>query len=375
MAATPTKKPRMQEELEIADIDTCRDCVTVHGVVTELSPVKCSTRSEVKYFTGKLSDGKSTLRMVSFDPKLRPQLLPSYNKKVAVALTDCTVKPSQSGGSLEIQAATRRTAVQASPREFTLPADLRAIDPDAGVDVNIEDLEKLAVNQFITVCAKAVVVHGPESVDSKKTWRNLTKQECIVGDATGTIRIVLWQQDVGKLEEDHSYKISDAGLRVYRDVRYLSVSERCTITEIEEIGEVADFDESCDDAGAAKVIMGEIVAVLACEAYSSCPVCSSKMKLAGSSTIAECTKCYSKVKQSRCKRSKMAKVLFERCDSDEPERNKNYTLTIFDEVLSAILELEDAGDIERDLAERLLFAPALKCTVRNDIVYCAKPMD
>ncbi len=86
--------------------------------------------------------------------------------------------------------------MQSSPRKFTLPADLHAIDPDAGVDVNIEDLEKLVVNQFVTVCVKAVVIHAPESVDSKKTWRNLTKQECTVGDATGTICIVLWQQDV-----------------------------------------------------------------------------------------------------------------------------------------------------------------------------------
>ncbi len=51
---------------------------------------------------------------------------------------------------------------------------------------------------------------------------------------------------------------------------------------------------------------------------------------------------------------KDGKSTIERSDSDEPQRNKSYALTIFDEVISAILELEDAGDIERDLEETSL---------------------
>ncbi len=103
--------------------------------------------------------------MVSFDPKLRPQLLQSYNKKVRV----CADGLHRQGESIRWFAgdSTRRTAVQSPPKIFTLPADFRAIDPDAGVNVNIEDLEKLAVNGFVTVCIKAFVVHAPESVDSK----------------------------------------------------------------------------------------------------------------------------------------------------------------------------------------------------------------
>ena len=50
--------------------------VTVHGVIIvgQISPLKTSkTKSGVRYFDGSLSDGRKTLRMISFDPKLREQ--------------------------------------------------------------------------------------------------------------------------------------------------------------------------------------------------------------------------------------------------------------------------------------------------------------
>ena len=43
----------------------------VHGVVTQLSPVKVSKRNPtVRYFDGKMSDGRKSVRVVSFDPSL-----------------------------------------------------------------------------------------------------------------------------------------------------------------------------------------------------------------------------------------------------------------------------------------------------------------
>ena len=49
---------------------------TVHGVlVGEVSPIKMSRkRNNVKYFEGQFSDGKKTVHLVSFEPKLRGQL-------------------------------------------------------------------------------------------------------------------------------------------------------------------------------------------------------------------------------------------------------------------------------------------------------------
>ena len=48
---------------------------TVHGVlVGEVSPIKTSRKRNVKNFEDQCSDGKKTVRLVTFEPKLRGQL-------------------------------------------------------------------------------------------------------------------------------------------------------------------------------------------------------------------------------------------------------------------------------------------------------------
>ena len=45
---------------------------TVHGMVVEVSPIKASRKNPyVKYFSGKITDGKKAARVISLDPKLR----------------------------------------------------------------------------------------------------------------------------------------------------------------------------------------------------------------------------------------------------------------------------------------------------------------
>lgn len=49
--------------------------MTVHGVVTELSPVVCGKKNaEVGYFTSKLTDSKKMIRLISFEPKLHAEI-------------------------------------------------------------------------------------------------------------------------------------------------------------------------------------------------------------------------------------------------------------------------------------------------------------
>ena len=48
---------------------------TVHGVVTELPPVKVSKKNcRVGYFDRNMSDGEKSICIVSFDPALRASL-------------------------------------------------------------------------------------------------------------------------------------------------------------------------------------------------------------------------------------------------------------------------------------------------------------
>ena len=94
--ATPVKR---KLELDVSEIQDTHHHATVHGVVGCLSPMKTSKKDATKkYFNAAISDGKQTLRMVSFDPGLRPQLQKIINEEAEqsspVALVNCIVKKS-----------------------------------------------------------------------------------------------------------------------------------------------------------------------------------------------------------------------------------------------------------------------------------------
>lgn len=92
--------------------------VTVHGVVVgQVSPLKTSkTKSGVKYFDGSFSEGKKTLRMISFEPKLREQFEEAQKSQSPVALKNCVVKRGRSDG-LEILVNSKSVLIR-SPKKF-----------------------------------------------------------------------------------------------------------------------------------------------------------------------------------------------------------------------------------------------------------------
>lgn len=67
--------------------------------------------------------------------------------------------------------------------------------------------------------------------------KSLTKQDITLSDATKTVRVVLWNDDVGKLVEDQSYQLKD--VKLYGGIKYLSITTASVIKEITEIGEVS----------------------------------------------------------------------------------------------------------------------------------------
>ena len=94
----------------------------VHGVVMNLSPVKESKKNtSVQYFHGTISDGRKSVRVVSFDPPLRLSLQLSRTKRSSVAVVNCQVKTGRGDSNVEIMA-TNRTKVEDSPRKFSLPS-------------------------------------------------------------------------------------------------------------------------------------------------------------------------------------------------------------------------------------------------------------
>lgn len=206
---------RKFEEFEVSEVASAEfKSAIVHGVVTELSPMKKSKKDErTKYFCGALSDGKSCVRVVSFEPSLRSPMDDAFSKKEAVSLVDCQVRRGL-GGCSEIVMG-KFSKVQASPKKFDTTT---LVTEKEMTPVRMNDLSSLVVKQQVIAKLKVKTVDAAETVNNRE-GKELEKQDCVVGDESGCSRIVLW--DVGRLEEGRSYKLIGARVRSFRGTNYL----------------------------------------------------------------------------------------------------------------------------------------------------------
>ena len=154
----------------------------------------------------------------------------------------------------------------------------------------LDELHGLSANQNITVSGKVSKVGDTTEITSKNTSKHLMKQDCSLKDCKGSVRIVLWENDIGKLTEDTSYKLENVLLREYGGTKYLSVSENTIITEVSDIGDIIDSDSEDEQIEGRKCIEGEITAISNTTEYYSCINCNAKVNSVNE-LIGECSKC------------------------------------------------------------------------------------
>ena len=119
----------------------------------------------------------------------------------------------------------------------------------------------------------------------------LEKQDIAISDGTGTARLTLWQENIGKLEVDNLYEIKDLIVNSYNGAKYLtSPKSGCTITSLDDIHVGAIEEESEDEPGKNQLTDAEVAAVTN---YTSAKVCiSCKAKVDPTNDrIGHCMKC------------------------------------------------------------------------------------
>ena len=108
-------------EHDIWDVSNIEEsfAATVSGLVTQVSPIKNSKKNAtIRYFNGRVSDGKQTVR-ISFDPSLHKTVNQAFENRSSVSFVNCQVKPNAIDKQLEI-VATTKTRVETTSREYTV---------------------------------------------------------------------------------------------------------------------------------------------------------------------------------------------------------------------------------------------------------------
>ena len=351
--ATPGAKRKLFE-MDVSDIQEA-NVATVHGVfVGDVSRVRDSRKnSGVKLFEGRLTDGKKAVRVVSFEPRLRCDIEKMKESGEGVAVSNCSVQKSKmSPGDLEIVVGSR-TKIMPSPKKFRVDEETASVLASSKPVAGLEEVKELSVNQRVSVCGKVVSLGEIEEVYCKSQSKTLSKADFVLGDSTAVCRGVLWEDHIQLLKVDHSYQLSNVTVRSFNGVKYVSLSEKSSVKEVSDIGDVID-EVVGDGSGGVNVVKGEIVGVVRCDTYASCRCCKAKV-VEVSKVVGECSKCGVKVKMSKSAKSVAVQIII------EDVNGKEHRATAFNEVVNTIIDGVDGAD----MCEKLLSAPVMKFTITS----------
>lgn len=320
-----------KRELDVSDVSvtTVGRGATVHGVLTELSPVKISKTSDQSYYVGQITDGKKSLRLVSFDIKLKNVMDQAKDSNQPIVLNNCTIQESKRGYGVEIFANTQ-TKVYDSPKKFEISTS-SLITANKTLN-SLEEIKDLKLNEKVTVRGKVISLQDPITVFSKARNKDLHKQDFNIADKFDVVRGVVWEDSIGTLQCDQSYQITDVNVCQFGGSKYISVSATSQITVIDDLGEVIGNEGLVEISSGFKHITGDIIAVISFAEYPSCITCKSKVDKIND-LLGKCTKCGMSLKWSRCTTSQAAKFII------EDAAGKTYTVTAFNDVLNQVFKV------------------------------------
>ena len=175
----------------------------------------------------------------------------------------------------------------------------------------------------INITGRVTKLHNPTLIQTGN--KTLTKQECTITDQSGPIRLVLWEDDIKKIDFGNAYKIFKAMVKTYANQKFnkQTTIELSTSNVQREDAVMTDTSQNiveCPAEGVEKVTT-----------YLSCSKCNSSLPRNQQENIIKCTNCGMAKLKSRCKTRASAKVVF-----DKPHEAGEVTLTIFDDKLSLL---------------------------------------
>ena len=225
------KRSGEEIEFDVSDMHVAKHA-KVHGVMTEISPMK-ESRKGSKYSNGTISDGKTSACFVCFDKKMYEKLSSISAIKKSLVASNCEVKESDYVSGLEV---VRNTSEVRSSRKIVQVSEDMFVKARESVIVSISGFAK---NEVVSVQVKVLCEKSP--VEVKK---GLVKQEYCIADSSACCRIVTWGDNIGLLSVDGSYKLSGLIVRTYQDEKYLSVPrEGFHVAGVEDIGVVVEVPE------------------------------------------------------------------------------------------------------------------------------------
>lgn len=234
---------------------------SIEGYIHTVSPIKTATNIEkTKYFdcTMQVSD-KEKIRLVCYSPKKRIDISEACQKKSPIKITG--TKRMLSKFDSQDHSILKSAKITPVVLDFQYDKEL---------SVNLLTVEQcLLSSKFTTVDLKVKIITKDDSkrpiVHNKQTKY---KSDCIVADATQSMKLVLWEDAIDKVQVGKSYHLQNLKVNIFDDVKFVNSNESTLISHIEDIGHInltsSELDQNIIKAQCIGIDIKKTLACIAC---------------------------------------------------------------------------------------------------------------
>lgn len=202
----------------------------------------------------------------------------------------------------------KRTKME-DPLDSEVSFDIKEIESEDKCKPGITTVSEVMegdTNAVVNVCGRITFRGSEETVLSK--GKTLRKQEALFTDNSGTIRLVLWENDIQRVKSLSIYKIFKIVVREYEKAKYLTLNK---ISRIDN----SDFLITREDGDAEGLPNTEKVecpaeGVSSLRRFSSCKKCQTKLIPNGEKQLVKCAECGLAQLFHKCQQRLIANVMF-----------------------------------------------------------------
>jgi ssDNA-binding replication factor A large subunit len=325
------------------------------GYLHNLSPMKVSA-NENNYFDVSVQMKEKTIRAVCFSPEKMKPMKANLEASSPVKISNFSIKRNRftHDDEMHINKRTKLSEADVSEVDFNFVEEKVDEVPFS----TVSDLVGKDSTGQVNIVGRVRLQGVPETI--KSNGKTLIKQDGVLTNESGSIRIVFWQSDIQKIESGSSYEFKKAILKNYDGRNYITIN-RQTILLSSDVEVTRDDDEKVENVSQLSLPADAVEKVTS---YLCCNKCNSSLLQNDNQKVIKCSNCNSAQLKSKSKKLVVAKVLLMK---DE----QKVSLTIFDEKLRELYCLykrqENAfakpycqlGDDE--IAEFLLIVEAVVC--------------
>ena len=116
------------------------------------------------------------------------------------------------------------------------------LQPAEASEILLNQVNDCEIYDKVTVTAKVTTMHEAVQLTEKR------KQDVSISDASGSAKLVLWEEDIDCVRAGKSYVMKNLIVRVYLGSKYLSKGVSTNIQQISDIGIMSSTSSTSDSA-------------------------------------------------------------------------------------------------------------------------------